>query len=833
MLVVIPLVALALGFGWWLSSGRYVSTDNAYVGANKSLIAPQVTGAIAAVHVVEGQKVKVGDPLFDIDSKPYDIALALAKGKLEAAKVEFANLQSGFSSNVDQIKMGEDAVKVRQADFDRKNDLAISRSGTAADRDTSMANLIQAKQILEFVKWQQATVKVKLGGGPATTIDQFPDYMQAKAAVDDAERNLRNTKVLAPIDGVATQVPEIELGRVSAAGQPIFAIVADTGLWVDANPKESDLTYVHVGLPATVSVDTFPDKEWKGTICSIAPGTGAQFAILPPQNASGNWVKVVQRVPLRFCFDPKDDTTGLRAGHEHLSDRRHRTGANPRRHARRAQEVGGRLCRHPPGSADRRHPMNAQAPAPPLYETISPTLKWLLTVCIMMATIMQALDTTIANVALPYMQGSLATTQDQINWVLTSYIVAAAIMTSPLGWMATRFGRKKLFIVCTAGFTVASMLCGVALSIEQMVAYRLLQGVFGAALVPLSQAVMLDIFPPAKRGSAMAIWGMGVMLGPIMGPTLGGWLTDSYSWRWVFFVNLPFGILTTVGLWVFMSETPTRRDVPFSWFGFLSLSLGIGSLQMMLDRGEQLGWFESTEIWIELVLAIIGFYFFLADCLTSARPFISVRIFKDWNFSIALVFMFLVGIMLLASMALVTPFIQNLLNYPVFSSGVLLGTRGIGTFVGMFLVGRLSGRVDNRIMILIGLVLSSSSLWLMVGWNLDVSARTITINSVAQGLGLGFIFVPLNTIAFASLPGELRTEGAALWTLIRNIGSSVGISVVIARLTSMTTMFHSQLVEHATPFNDALQNAECIDDLGTRPPQHGDALKGSSPSRRR
>jgi membrane fusion protein (multidrug efflux system) len=314
MLVVIPLAALALGFSWWLSSGRYVSTDNAYIGANKSLIAPQVTGSIAAVHVVEGQKVKVGDPLFDIDSKPYDIALALAKGKLEAAKVEFANLGSAYSSNVDQIKMGEDAVKVRQADFDRKNDLAISRSGTAADRDTSMANLIQAKQILEFVKWQQATVKVKLSGGPNTTIDQFPDYMQAQAAVDDAERNLRNTKVLAPIDGVATQVPEIELGRVSAAGQPIFAVVADTGLWVDANPKESDLTYVHVGLPATVSVDTFPDKEWKGTICSIAPGTGAQFAILPPQNASGNWVKVVQRVPLRFCFDPQDDTTGLRAG---------------------------------------------------------------------------------------------------------------------------------------------------------------------------------------------------------------------------------------------------------------------------------------------------------------------------------------------------------------------------------------------------------------------------------------------------------------------------------------------------------------------------------------
>ena len=315
---------------------------------------------------------------------------------------------------------------------------------------------------------------------------------------------------------------------------------------------------------------------------------------------------------------------------------------------------------------------------------------------------------------------------------------------------------------------------------------------------------MLDIFPPTRRGSAMAIWGMGVMLGPIMGPTLGGWLTDSYSWRWVFFVNLPFGILTTLGLSAFLSETPTRRDVPFSWFGFLSLSLGIGALQMMLDRGEQLGWFDSTEIIVELILSIVGFYFFLADCFTAKRPFISVRIFRDWNFSIALIFMFLIGVILLATMALVTPFIQNLLGYPVLSSGYLLGTRGIGTFVAMFLVGRLSGKVDPRILIFIGLVLATASLWQMVGWSLDVSGRTIAINSVMQGFGLGFVFVPLNTIAFASLPGELRTEGAALWTLIRNIGSSVGISVVIAQLTTMMTEYHSQLVEHVTPFSDAL-----------------------------
>jgi MFS transporter, DHA2 family, multidrug resistance protein len=446
----------------------------------------------------------------------------------------------------------------------------------------------------------------------------------------------------------------------------------------------------------------------------------------------------------------------------------------------------------------------------PAADDMAPFVRAMLTVCVMMATIMQALDTTIANVALPYMQGSLSTTQDQVNWVLTSYIVAAAIMTSPLGWMAARVGRKKLFIVCTAGFTVASMLCGVAQSIEQMVAFRLLQGVFGAALVPISQAVMLDAYPPARRGSAMAIWGMGVMLGPIMGPTLGGWLTEYYSWRWVFFVNLPFGILTVLGLSAFMRESPIRRDTPFSWFGFLSLSLGIGALQMMLDRGQEQGWFESSEIVVEAILSVVGFYFFLVDAFTSKRPFIAMRIFRDWNFSIALIFMFLIGIILLATMALVTPFIQNLLGYPVLSSGYLLGTRGIGTFFAMMIVGRLLGKYDARLMIFFGLTLATASLWVMVGWNTDVSARAIAIDSIAQGVGLGFVFVPLNTIAFATLPGHLRTEGAALWTLIRNIGSSVGISIVIAQLTNMISTYHSQLVEHVTPFNDAMRLPDAL-----------------------
>ena len=231
----------------------------------------------------------------------------------------------------------------------------------------------------------------------------------------------------------------------------------------------------------------------------------------------------------------------------------------------------------------------------------------LITVCAMTATIMQALDTTIANVALPYMQGSLSASLDQINWVLTSYIVAAAIMTAPIGWLADRFGRKKLFIICVAGFTAASLLCALAQNIEQMVLFRLLQGMAGAALVPLSQSVMLDSYSLQERAKAMAIWGMGVMLGPIMGPTLGAWLTDNYSWHWVFLINLPIGVLTVAGMMLFMEETKKQEHLIFDWFGFIALAIGIGSLQLMLDRGEQVGWFGAREIWVEAIVSAAGF----------------------------------------------------------------------------------------------------------------------------------------------------------------------------------------------------------------------------------
>jgi DHA2 family multidrug resistance protein len=429
----------------------------------------------------------------------------------------------------------------------------------------------------------------------------------------------------------------------------------------------------------------------------------------------------------------------------------------------------------------------------------------MVTICAMTATIMQALDTTIANVALPYMQGTLSASQDQINWVLTSYIVAAAIMTAPVGWIANRFGRKRIFILCSGGFTLASVLCGLAQDINQMVLFRLLQGVFGAALVPLSQAVMLDSYALHERAKAMSIWGMGVMMGPIMGPSLGAWLTETYSWHWVFFVNLPFGIFTVLGLLVFMDETRKDRDLRFDWFGFLALAVGIGALQIALDRGEQLGWMESNEIIAEIIVSVVGFYYFFAHSFTTSKPFIQFAIFKDKNFVGGCVFMAVMGLVLFSTMALSSPYLQNVIGYPIITAGLLLASRGCGTFVAMMLVGRLMRYIEARTLIVSGLSLTCLSLFYMTGWTDQTGVPEIVTLSIVQGFGFGLVFVPLSTVAFLTLPNHLRTDGTSMLTLMRNVASSIGISVVIAQLTEGSRRTYAILSQHLNPFNHAMQ----------------------------
>lgn len=435
------------------------------------------------------------------------------------------------------------------------------------------------------------------------------------------------------------------------------------------------------------------------------------------------------------------------------------------------------------------------------------TRRGMITIAVMLTTIMQALDTTIANVALPHMQGSLNATQDQIAWVLTSYIVAAAIFMPLTGFLSARYGRKRVFIWSVVGFTITSMLCGAAQNLSEIVTFRLLQGVFGASLVPLSQAVLLDTYPRERHGSAMAMWGVGVMVGPILGPSLGGWLTEFYNWRWVFYINLPFGILAWFGLTAFVHETTLNKSRRFDLFGYALLGLSIGALQLMLDRGELLDWFGSHEIMIEAILSVAAFYLFVAHITTHQHPFIEPKLFMDRNFSVGLIFIFIVGVILLTTMALLPPFMQNLMGYPVIDVGFLLAPRGIGTMFAMMTVGKLSGKVDPRYMIFTGLILTTLSLWEMTRFTTDTASWDFIRTGVIQGIGLGFIFVPLTTITFSTLAPGYRNEGTALFSLMRNIGSSIGISVVFTYLSQRTQANHAAFADYINPFNLPLRLA--------------------------
>jgi DHA2 family multidrug resistance protein len=431
-----------------------------------------------------------------------------------------------------------------------------------------------------------------------------------------------------------------------------------------------------------------------------------------------------------------------------------------------------------------------------------PANRGAITFSIMLANIMQGLDTTIANVALPHIQGSLSAAQDQIAWVLTSYIVAAAITMPLTGWMAGRFGIKYVFLFTVAGFTIASALCGAATSLTQLVLYRALQGVCGAGLIPLSQSVLLQINPVERHGQAMAIFGIGVMLGPISGPALGGWLTYNYDWRWVFYINVPIGIVSALGIIVFIKERGHGHRELFDFFGFLTMSVGIGALQLLLDRGQLKDWYGSREIWLETIVAAIAFYLFVVHTATAGeRSFLNRDLLRSPNFVAATVLMFLVGLVMNGTLALLPTMLQDLMNYPALTTGLVTMPRGIGTMIAMFVVGRLINRFDSRLLIFAGFLITVVSMWEMTGFSLQMDSGLVILSGLLQGFGLGCTFVPLNTLALSSLPRSILTQGTAIRSLMRNLGGSIGIAVLEAVLTRNTQIVHSRLVEGLRPDN--------------------------------
>ena len=429
----------------------------------------------------------------------------------------------------------------------------------------------------------------------------------------------------------------------------------------------------------------------------------------------------------------------------------------------------------------------------------------LITASVGLASFLYSVDWTIAAVALPHMQGTFSATQDQIGWVITSYIVASALAMPASGWLSLRFGRKRLFMWAVIVFLIASVACGSANSLEVEVLARIVQGMGGAFLVPLSHAIILDTYPPEEQGKAMALWGMAATLGSFIGPTLGGYVTEYLSWRYIFYINVPFGLLALAGTAVFLPETPHDAGRKLDWFGFLSLSLGIGSLQLMLDRGGQLDWFESWEIITESTLAVLGFYLFNVHSLTAKQPFLDPRLLAQRNFFLGLVFAFIYGFITTPPMVLMPSFLAQVRGYSIDAIGLLQAPRGVGLFCAMIIGGRITGRIDPRAAIAFGLLCLAFSSWEMSNWTADVGVWPLVWTNFMQGIGGGIILVPIQVIAFPSLQPHLRTEATAVYNLVRSIGASIGVSGALAMFVRTSSVMHSQLAEHVSPFNRALQ----------------------------
>ena len=433
---------------------------------------------------------------------------------------------------------------------------------------------------------------------------------------------------------------------------------------------------------------------------------------------------------------------------------------------------------------------------------------WLIAFSVMLATFMEVLDTSVANVSLPHIAGSLSASVDEATWVLTSYLVSNAIVLPSTGWLTSRFGRRRVLLTCIAIFTLASVVCGASTSLAMLIVARVVQGAGGGALQPISQAVLLESFPPQRRGPAMAAYGMGVIVAPIIGPTLGGWITDNYSWRWIFYINLPVGVAALLMCNLFVEDPPYLRQLgkpKMDFIGFGLMAIGLASLQVMLDKGEEADWLAANYIRWLLVATIVGLGAFVVRELVTEHPLVDLRIFKDRNFAAGTVMIGVIGGVLYATTALVPLFLQTLLGYPAMNSGLAISPRGIGSFLSTLLVGRIITRFDTRLLLLLGFAMLAWGTFKFSGLDLDISIGSIALPNIISGLALGFLFVPLTTTTMGTLPNEQVRNATGIYNLVRNIGGSVGIAAVTSELARGAQRRQALFAIHLAPTSRVLQ----------------------------
>ena len=428
----------------------------------------------------------------------------------------------------------------------------------------------------------------------------------------------------------------------------------------------------------------------------------------------------------------------------------------------------------------------------------------MLLITVTFVTMLYAMTVTIANVSLPQMQGSLSTTPDQIAWIVTFNIVATAVVTPLAGWLAARFGRRNLMIWGIVGFGASSVLCGLATSVEELVIYRIGQGAFGAPLVPLSQAIVIESFPAKIRTRVMSIWGTGVILGPIIAPAIGGVLSEAYNWRWVFFMLVPFTAIALIGVLIFIKRRGSQSDVRLEWTGFIALAVTITALQLMLDRGERAGWFGSWEIIGYACLCASAFYVFIVRNMQAERPFLNPLLLKDRNFVVGLVLIFIFGMLNFTPITLLPTLLQKVQGYPDSIIGQILSARGAGTFVGFGLL-MIFTKIDPRIPMTIGLILQAWSGWLMAGFDVQVMTSDVLWASALQGFGVGLVWIPLSIVTFATLPTVLVPDGTAIFHLLRNMGSSIFISLSVALVLRETKISYAEMAPNISIFNERMR----------------------------
>jgi DHA2 family multidrug resistance protein len=438
------------------------------------------------------------------------------------------------------------------------------------------------------------------------------------------------------------------------------------------------------------------------------------------------------------------------------------------------------------------------------------TNPWAIAISVMTATFMVVLDSSVANVALPHIAGNLSASTDEATWVLTSYLVSNAIMLPATSWITRRIGRKRLLMLSILLFTGASMLCGAAITMPMLIVARVLQGVGGGGMQPLAQAILLESFPPTQQGKAMAVYGTGIVVAPVVGPTLGGWITDSYSWRWIFYINLPVGILALFLVSLYIEDPPYIKlnlsgKIDALGFGFMALWLG--SLQLVLDKGQEADWFEADWIRWTLTLSCIAFVVFIWRELSGGEPIVQLRVLLNRNFAVGTLITGLYGVVLYSVTALLPLFLQTLLGYPALQSGLAVSPRGIGSMVSMIVAGALANRIDSRLLLMFGFVLLGGSTLMLAGLNLDIGMASVVLPNVLNGFASGFIFVPLTTMAMGRLQKQEIGNAAGIYNLVRNIGGSIGIAVATALLVRRGQIHQNYLAAHLTPDSPIVRQA--------------------------